>query len=346
MKKFTRIFIVLFATAFFVSCSDDDSEEIVTPLGAYENGFFVLNEGTISGGTISFIGNNAIEQDVFGAVNPVIPGLGPYLQSVFFDDTRAFIISGYGQKITVVNRYTFQYLSTISTNLYNPRYGTIINGKAYVTNAADFDIGADDFLTVIDLSDYTTTSVMIGNWSERIIAEDGKLYILNGYYYGSGTSVTVFNPANNTLEAPIKLGFNPNSIEEEDGILYVLGPNKLSKINVADNTLIGAGITLPSNQNDAKNLDIENDMIYYTNGTKVYQMAINATTAPETELFSYSSTSQSGVMYGFAVKDNKIYIADGGDFASDSEIYIYSLTGALQQTIPVGIGPNGFYFNY
>lgn len=343
MKKLIRIFIVLVTTAFFVSCSDDDAAEIVTPLGAYENGFFVLNEGTSDGGTISFIGEAGIEQDVFGNVNPSLEGLGLYPQSVFFDDTRAFIISG-GGKITVVNRYTFQYITTISTNLNSPRYGAIVNGKAYVTNSAGFGTGADDFITVINLSDYTTTSVLLGNYAERILEANGKLYISNGSF-GSGTSVTVFNPANNTAGAPVELGFSPNSFEEEDGILYVLGSNKLAKINLTDNTLIGSGIILPTGQDDAKNLDIENDVIYYTNANKVYKMAVAATTAPETELFSYSSTSAFGVMYGFAVKDNKIYIADGGDFASDGEIYIYSLTGTLQRTIPVGVGPNGFFFN-
>jgi hypothetical protein len=50
-------------------------------------------------------------------------------------------------------------------------------------------------------------------------------------------------------------------------------------------------------------------------------------------------------MYGFAVNDGKIYIADGGDFSSDSQIYIYSTTGTLLNPVAVGVGPNGFYFN-
>jgi len=50
-------------------------------------------------------------------------------------------------------------------------------------------------------------------------------------------------------------------------------------------------------------------------------------------------------MYGFAVNNNKIYVAEGGDFSSDSEVYVYSLTGALLDTFSAGVGPNGFYFN-
>ena len=50
-------------------------------------------------------------------------------------------------------------------------------------------------------------------------------------------------------------------------------------------------------------------------------------------------------MYGFAVENDRIYIADGGDFSSDSFVEIYSLNGSLLKNITVGLGPNGFYFN-
>ena len=111
------------------------------------------------------------------------------------------------------------------------------------------------------------------------------------------------------------------------------------------NQVVGTPVAFPEAQSGAKNLTIENDKIYYTAGTSVYVMNTNATTAPTTALLSYESTSAWGGMYGFNVNDNKIYVAEGGDFSSDSEIYVYSLTGSLLNTFPAGVGPNGFYFN-
>lgn len=347
MKKLNRIFLFLVATSLFVSCSNDDNGNSDVPLGEYDNGFFVLNEGNsnLSTASVTFISNSGlIEQDVFGNVNPGAVSNGTLLQSIFFDDTRAFIISGGSAKVTVVNRYTFEFIATVDTDFASPRYGAVINGKAYVTNYNDFAIGTDDFLTVIDLTTYSTTKVPLNNWSEKVIEENGKLYIANGFY-GSGTSITVFNPADNSSSTPIELGFSPNSLEEEDGMLYVMGGGKLAKINLATNQIAGNTITFPEAQSEAKNLNIENDKIYYTAGTSVFVMNINATTAPTTSLFSYESTSDWGGMYGFAVNDDKIYVAEGGDFASDSEVYVYSLTGALLNTFGAGVGPNGFYFN-
>lgn len=344
-----RIFMMIFATSLFLaSCnSDDDSSSSTTPLGAYDNGLFVLNEGNSnpSSASLTFIGDDgSVEQNVYSNVNPTAVGLGSYLQSIFFDDTRAFIISGSANKITVVNRYTLEFIATIDTNFSSPRYGAVVNGKAYVTNYADYAIGTDDFLTVIDLTTYATSQVALNNWSEKIIEENGKLYIANGYY-GSGTSITVFNPANNTSEV-IQLGFSPNSLEEEDGVLYVLGDASLVKINLSNNQILGAPVVVSTAEfASAKNLTIEDDKIYFTEGTSVYTMNLNATTAPTAPLFSYNSTSAYGGMYGFGVNDGKIYVAEGGNFSSDSEIYIYSLTGTLQNTLAVGVGPNGFYFN-
>jgi hypothetical protein len=334
-------------SVFFVSCSSDDDNNNIEPTGAYKDGTFILNEGNSAPSTasVTFLGDNgSVENDIYTSVNPGKPGLGTYLQDLFFSDDKVFIISGSANKVTVVNRYTFEYIATVDTNLENPRYGAVSNGKAYITNYASSSTGADDFLTVINLSDYSTSKVALNNWSEKIIEENGKLYISNGFY-GSGTSITVFNPSTNATERVIELGASPESFEEEDGILYVLGGGKLSRINLATNQVSGS-ITLPEAFTySAQNLSIEDNKLYFTSSTSVYSMPLNSVTIPTTPLLTYTSTSEYGAMYGFSVNDGKIYIADGGDFSSDSEIYTYSLTGTLLNAYTVGVGPNGFYFN-
>ena len=84
---------------------------------------------------------------------------------------------------------------------------------------------------------------------------------------------------------------------------------------------------------------------FYTVETAVYAMDIAANEASTTSIVNYSSDSAYGKMYGFAVNDNRIFIADGGDFTANSKAYIYSITGTLQKELTVGVGPNGFYFN-
>ncbi|MEE1899724.1 DUF5074 domain-containing protein [Flavobacterium rakeshii] len=343
MKFKNSLFALLAGSLFFVSCSSDDDNG--SGSGAYGNGTFVLNEGNSnpSSSSVSFIGSDGtVEQDIFKTVNPDAPAMGSYLQSMFFSNDYAFIISGLANKVTVVNRYTFEFVASIDTDFSNPRYGAVINGKAYITNSAAY-ADPDDFLTVIDLASFTTSTVELNDYAERVLTENDKLYIANGYY-GSGSSVTVFNPANNTVEAVVELGYSPNSFDEQDGALYVMGGTEISRINLANNTISGT-IELTDEMAGAKNLTISDNSIYYTVGTSVYTLPLNSTTVPTEALITYNSDSQWGAMYGFSAYNGKVYIADGGDFISNSDIYIYGTNGTLINTLKVGVGPNSFYFN-
>ncbi|WP_413999076.1 hypothetical protein ACMDB5_00440 [Flavobacterium sp. W1B] len=91
-------------------------------------------------------------------------------------------------------------------------------------------------------------------------------------------------------------------------------------------------------------MDIDGDKIYYTKGTGVYAMALNATTFSETPLFSVTDNSWS-TFYGFGVINDKIYSGDANGFTAGGIVKILSTTGAELKTVTVGKGPNGFYSN-
>lgn len=342
MKTIKKVALLAFAIPmFFTSCSDDDNGGGHTSKGEFDNGTFVLNEGgsSLSTASISFIGNDGtIEQDIFRAVNPEADEIGTYLQNIFFDDTRAFIVSGSTNQITVVNRYSFEYITTI-TNFSAPRYGVVYNGKAYVTNANDFS-GTTGFVTVINLSDYSTSTIELNKAAERILEENGKIYVSNGAF-GTGNSITVINPNTDTIETTIELDESPSTFDEENGTLYVLGNSKIFKINTSNNQ-VSSSVAIPSSLTFVGNLTIENQKIYFTgNGSSVYSLGLNSSEISETPIL----VSDVGFLYGFAVNDGKIYISDGGDFSSDSKVYIYSTSGTFMNSYEVGVAPNGFYFN-
>jgi hypothetical protein len=70
-----------------------------------------LGEGNSSGGSVSFLGDDMtiFKQDVYGAENPG-DFIGKYVQNIFFDGDKAYIIGGGSNVINVVNRYSFSYL--------------------------------------------------------------------------------------------------------------------------------------------------------------------------------------------------------------------------------------------
>jgi hypothetical protein len=325
-----------------ITIQDDDSFP-------FENGFFVLNEGGSSAGTVTHVSQDleSSQQAIYQAVNPG-DDLGNFLQSIFFDGDLAYIISNGSNIITVVNRYTFELVGKVESGLDVPRYGIVENGKAYVTNQASFTTNDDDFVAVIDIASLQVEeSIIIGDAVEFIEEENGKLYIQNATY-GTGNKISVFNPVNNQVETTVTTANALNSFEAEDGKLYALSGSMLEVFNLSDLTLlneVSLSYGTAAEPLVAKNLKIEDGQIYFTADKSVYTMNLNAAQAPTNALLTYSSNSAFGAMYGFEVENDRIYVADGGDFASDSFVEVYDLSGNLLKNITVGVGPNGFYFN-
>jgi uncharacterized protein DUF5074 len=342
--KFSKLFFAMLAgSLLLISCDDTDSS---APLEAYENGVFVVNEGNGTAGSVTFIGDDmaTIQQNVYGAENAG-DGLGGYIQSIFFNGDEAFIISNGSNKITVVNRYTFKVIDKIETALSVPRYGVVLNGKAYVTNLATFGSLTDDFVSVINLSTYEVEDTFpVNAIADRISISNGKLFIGNGNY-GEGHSVTVMNASNGSILTTVETTLSPTSMALGANTLYVLcsnytDPSTIVKIDMSNNEVTGT-ITLADGLVNAQNLDIEHGKLYFTVNSNVYTATLDVTTISDTPLF----TSEAVTLYGFNVENDKIYASDAKDYVSDGKVFIYSLSGALQNQFTVGLIPNGFYFN-
>jgi len=363
MKINKLLFLALGGMVFLASCSSDDNGGQVTePIGQYDNGVLVLNEGDMASGTVTFISNDlgTLEDDIFGAVNSGSgQSIGGYVQSIFFDGDKAYVISNGSNKITVVNRYTFEYIATVSTGLSAPRYGVVYNGKAYVTNLNSFTTNADDYIAVIDLATLNVESpIAVNDYADHIVEHGGKLYVANGSF-GMGSKVTVIDTATNAIKTTLDMGQSPNSLEVYGELVYVLcgsgnGDSKMVRIATIDNpntagvneedTILNQ-VVFDAALDNAQNLDIDGTRVYFTVGAKVYSIPLNAVAVNDTPIIDTHSESLY-IGYGFAVKDGRVYIAEGADdFVSNGKVYIYSTSGLAMATKTVGLGPNGFYFN-
>ncbi len=339
--KLKNLYLGIIASTFlFASCSNDDNTEIDTPLGAYDNGVFITNEGNFGtpNASVSFISNDLLtfQNDLFALVNPS-KVLGDVAQSMSFADEKAFIVLNNSNEVKVVNRYTFESLGSITEKLKNPRYSTVLNGKLYVTNSISKEV------TVYDAKTYAyLASIPVGKTVEKIISANGKLYITNGAF-GSGSNVTVIDPATNLIAKTIVVEKGVNSIEAKDGNVYVLcGSSEKSALFTIDSKSDTSTVIESTKLTGALNMDIDGNKIYYTKGTGVYVMDLKATTLTETPLFSVTDSSWS-TFYGFGVIDDKIYSGDANGFTSSGIVTVYSNIGAVLKTVDVGVGPNGFY---
>lgn len=340
--KIRKLFLFGVIGAFSLnSCSTDDDTPEPVPEGDYTNGTLVLHEGNVA--TVAFISDDlqTVQNDIYASVNGG-DDLGQWAQSMFFTEDLAFVIGSGSNMITVVDRYSFELIGKIETGLENPRYGAVVNGKAYVTNAATWDTTTDDYVAVIDVEILEMEDpILIGEATEEIIEEDGLLYIQSAAF-GNGNMVRVLNPTTNSVERTFEVKEGLNDIDIYNDHLYTLSSGGIQVIDLSTDEIV-MGINFTEDLTGGQKLDVEEDMIYYTIGNNVYRIAIDAS-EPADEALVGSGSESISYLYAMDVEDGKIYVADA-DFSASSFVYVYTIGGELLEKIGVGIAPNGFYFN-
>ncbi len=350
------VFSALLCITFFTSCTNDDEAIVEVPLGAYDNGVLILNQGGFGNGnaTLSYLSDDltVFQHNIFSLVNPSII-LGDTAQDIGFYNDLAYIVLNVSNKIEIVNRYTMVHVGTISSGLSNPRYIVFANGKGYVSNWGNGSSTSDDYVAVVNLANNTvSTSIPVAEGPERMVVNNSKIYVAHSGGFGFGSSVSVVNTSTNGVTS-IAVGDVPNSLEIVGSDLYVISGGKpswsgaetagtLTKINLSTD-MVSNAISFAAGLHPS-NLDVESDQLYYTIDSDVFKTALSATTLPTTPIFSTTDQGVYGV-YSFAVKNNKVYVGDAADYSSNGKVYVYTVTGDLVSNKTVGVIPAGFYFN-
>ncbi len=351
MKMKSKIVSIIALGLLIVSCENDDNFPKI-PKGDYENGIIITNEGAFSGGTgtITYISNDysITESEVYKKVNG--EDLGTIVQSIGFNGEEAFIIANVSNKISIVNRNTFKKLGEITVGLNNPRYFAVANGKGYISNWGDTADENDDYIAIINLSTFAiegTISVVLG--PEKLLGKDNVLYVAHSGAYGTNNKVSVINTVTDKVSRTLEVGDVPNSMQLEDGYLWVLASGKpsytkdetggvLSKISVQNYDDI-INYTFSTTDHPSA-LGIDNDEFYYGLGGAIYKMNIEDTQLPTTAYIENIS------YYNLTIHNNKMYVTDAKDYASNGSISIYNLdTKELEKTFTTGLIPGGVYFN-
>ncbi len=357
MKKFRKFlsFGLALSALFLASCSSDDDDTQPTPdEAAFQHGIFILNEGNFGAGnaSVDFLSNEGVvTHDIFSLINN--EPLGDVAQSIYMDGDYAFIVLNGSAKVEVVNRYSFEKLGTVSTGLVNPRYMTILNGKGYVTNWGDPTDPSDDFVAVINLSNFTVSSTIpVAEGPEQIVSVNNLLYVAHMGGWNFGNTISVINPGTNSVSSSIQTGDVPKSLIASNDFLYVLCSGKPAW---SGDETVGSMILFDTNTNlqistvqfplgvHPTKLVTDGNMLYYTEADIVKAVDM-LDISNSTTLFSTSSQGVFGA-YGMAVSNGKVYIGDAGDYTSDGKVLIYTTTGNLIGTHTAGLLPNNFGFN-
>jgi len=278
-----------------------------------------------------------VENNVFSNVNGRT--LGTVAQSIAFDGDLAYIIINASNQIEVVNRFTFESVATINTNV-NPRYMAISNGKGYVTAWGDYNDTTDDVVLIVDLSTNTIVDTISASYlPEEIISVDEKVFVATGFY-GNGNVVEVIDSNTDELVDSIIVGNSPNSFQlDSDGDLWVLSSESLIEVNTNTNEILQT-LAFDETISSPSNLNFDDGNFYYYAGGNVYKQSETAASIDTSALLSDLS------FYDMSVKDGMLYGVDAKDYSSEGDLIIYDLsTNSLIFTTSLNIIPGGVYFN-
>lgn len=351
MLRITVLFFYTISMFTLVSCVKDEPE--ISPLGAYENGFFIANEGKYFAGnaSITFVKNDwlYVEQNVFYHVNQT--ALGDVVQDIYLFDLYALIVVNNSNKLVISNRYTMKELAIISTGLNNPRYVVAKGNFAYISNWGDALNPTDDFIAVINLATKTLvqTIPLYSEGPEKMyITENDKLYIFMKGGWGYNNLVKVLN-LNDGIITTLTVGDIPDSfVVKSDGI-YVLCSGKPSwsanetagsiyKINTS--TQQTQSVINFDTDKHPQMLNVNGNFFYYYLNGNIYKWN-GSNTLPTTY-----ETGLSNYWYHFSIANGKLYALDAKDYNSNGELKIFDLTNnSLLKTIETGLIPNSVVFN-
>jgi len=349
MKKLNIITLLTFILL-FASCSDDETSS--EPLGDYESGYFVTNEGPFQNGsgTLTFIGDDGVvSQQVYKTVNG--EDLGNIVNSMYVEGDRAYIVVNNSHKIVVVNRFTMEKITTIEgDDINNPRYFVARDGMGYVSNWGDPFNTSDDFVSVINLqSNAVVDRISVGEGPERMIINGNNLFVCLQGGYGNNDKVFVIDINQNSIKTSIPVSDVPNSITvdgngqirvlcggspswtgtETSGSLYSINPSTFETENI-DFAL--------SDHPALLNYDMGR-LYYHLNG-KVYEMDSKDSNLPNSAL-----NGLDGFYYAGEVKNGEYFGTDAGDFASEGTLKVFSISsGSLLETNTTGIVPGNIVF--
>lgn len=321
----------------------------------FEFGIFILNEGNFgsANASVSFLSSDKeeMQSNIFRNING--NDLGDTAQSIEMHEELALIVVNVSNKIEIVNRYSFESLGTIDTELQNPRYAEVIEDKVYVSNWGDGMDPEDDFVAVFALSDFSfVKSIPVSEGPEKVLAVNEKVYVAHKGGFSYNNIVSVISTGENEVQAEIEVGDLPNSMILDGNNLWVLSggkpsyadietAGKLTNIDISTNQVKNE-FDFPDSTVHPDNLSLEGNEVYLTMDRTVYRYDMDSM-QPASEF----DLADPAILYGFEIHNGKVYVASpNADFTGDGTLYIYDLSdGNLIDQFSVGINPNGIYFN-
>lgn len=358
MKTPLKIFICAsLIVASFTGCVKED-EAVYIPAGPYDNGAFIVNEGTFgqANASVSFYNftGDSVQNSVFTLVNK--HPLGQLLQSMYALNGKVYMVLNLSDTVAVANVGDFKQTGIIA-GLSSPRCMTSYNGKGYVTQW-----GENGVVKVVDLSsNKILRTIKVGMGPEQAILTNGNILVCNGGAYDHDSTISVIDAATDKVVQTIEVGDNPKEMVIDknndiwvicygyikyDGSFNIILETPSKLVRLSAQTYQKAAEFIISATQHPQHIDISKDksVVLFGGGfgyAGIYAMDITSLAIPVTPLIDGSK-----YFYGFNVNpvNGEIFALDATDFTTPGILFRYTAQGNPVKQYTVGVAPNGVLF--
>lgn len=331
---------------FAFSCQDRGEK----PLGKYETGVLILNEGNFGTNDGEIYHYNpslrALTGQVFELENSrPFAGL---LEDLVLEEGRLYLVANTG-KIEIVAPENFKSIGAVTGNLDQPRSLATASGKLFVSDYGPYDANyqtPDSYVAVISGLDggSVKTKIEVSDKPEDLFVSGKNVLVA----CASG-KVEVIDADSETLIKTISIPGKPTQFLEYGGKLWVYSYQSTQvSFHAIDLGSLQVGEVKSRALSKATSRIALGDggqvYVVTSTGWPNYEDAV-ALVSLENEQVNPAWKNGTGFYgIGYDRERQEVYLANAKGFQGNGEVVIYQKDGTQLYSMEVGRGPSGFLF--
>lgn len=348
MKTIQSIKITFLALILAVaSCTERNVEQ---PLGAYETGILILNEGAFGAndGEIYHLEltEGILKPNVFETVNNrPFAGL---LEDIVIESERTYLVANTG-KIEIVNSGDFKSRGAIVAELDQPRSLAINGSKLFISDYGPYDPNyntPDSYIAVVNGLDggIVSKKIKVSN-KPKDLHSVGKFVLVAG---SEEQKIHIIDAQSESLTQTTEVLGDPNLFFKVGSQLWVFAPATqkayFHRISTADFKILET-VTADIPGATGKMTLGNEETIYFLTSTgwpdyKDTVAKISLTNASQNQSNFITGSGFYGI--GFDPTRREIYLANAKGFQGNGDMISYDESGKILKSREVGRAPSGF----
>uniref|UniRef100_UPI0040475CA6 YncE family protein n=1 Tax=Algoriphagus sp. TaxID=1872435 RepID=UPI0040475CA6 len=349
MIQFSKAFLPIFLLALAFSACDPTTDE--RPLGAYDTGILIMNEGAFGAndGEVTHLNpsTGTLTLSVFEKANGrPFAGL---LEDLVLEEDRLYLVANTG-KVEVVQPGDFKSIGAIEKDLDQPRSVAIARGKLFISDYGPYDANYNtpsSYVAVVQGLDGGVVKKKI-----PVSSKPEDLYAFGSYVFVAASEGKKVEVLDANAELPFKtldMPGQPVQFFELNGDLWVFcyDAQKVYFFSISKSGLSQKEIrSFPIAQATGRIAKGDADTFYVltSSGWPDYQDGISVVSVGTGVLVSDWKKGSGFYGIGYDSDRQQVYLANAQGFQGNGEVVVYQQSGAEITKLTVGRGPSGFLF--